>query len=229
MDGTGSFALMSRNFGARNCARIKGDAFSRRFEQGALNLAEDFTDPVLLELVRKSREGDAGAMEALYERTKTSLYGLVFRYTYNHSVAEDILQDVYIKVFTNLDRLEDDRYFIGWVNRVAVNTCLSYLRGPGKRFRKDVPLEKVEQVLGDSSPGAAAVDARKPLEEAIKELPARLRSVFLFHDVQGFKHHEIARILGCSVGTSKSHLFKARMQIRGRLEERGLLGREEKP
>jgi len=183
-------------------------------------LMDKLSEDILVDLVSRSREGEVQAMEILYGHFKSSLVSLAFRYTYNYAAAEDLLQDIFVKVFTHLHTLDDEKAFVRWLYRVAVNTCLSYLRTHGKLSKKTIPLEEVEGVVGDPSSMDTEREANKPLEEAIHNLPTKLKSVFLLHDVQGFKHGEIAQILGCSVGTSKSQLFKARMKIRKYLEEK---------
>jgi RNA polymerase sigma-70 factor (ECF subfamily) len=114
--------------------------------------------------------------------------------------------------------------FVAWAYRIALNTCYSYLRQKKVEFQKTVSLSDVEdtvQVISrDISPEN---DVRKPLDKAIETLPHRLREIFLLHDVQGFKHGEIARMLGLSVGTSKSQLFKARLKLRNYLIDRRLI------
>ncbi len=181
------------------------------------------SDDSLAELVRKCRQGDLRSMETLYGHFKSSLFSLAYRYTYNFAVAEDLLQDIFIKVFTNLHTLDEDEAFVGWMYRVAVNTCLSYVRSHKRVRQKTIPLEEVEAFVSDASSEEVERTANKPLEEAIQSLPAKLKSVFLLHDVQGFKHKEVSQMLGCSVGTSKSQLFKARKKIRKYLENKKLL------
>jgi RNA polymerase sigma-70 factor (ECF subfamily) len=189
-------------------------------EEKSRSWGRNLSDEELSRLVSLCREGDTQAMAALYENFKTPLFGLAFRYTYNFAAAEDLIQDIFIKVFTNLHALDEDRAFIGWLYRISVNTCLSYLRSHKKWLQKTISLEEVRYYLSDTSAEDADEVANRPLEEAIRDLPPRLKSVFLLHDVQGFKHQEIANILGCSVGTSKSQLFKARMKIRKHLEKK---------
>jgi RNA polymerase sigma-70 factor (ECF subfamily) len=184
------------------------------------SLGRELSEDILVDLVSRSREGEVRAMEILYGHFKSSLISLAFRYTYNYAVAEDLLQDIFVKVFTHLYTLDDDKAFVRWLYRVAVNTCLSYLRTHKKLRQRTISLDEVEGVVRDTSSMDAEREANKPLEEAIYSLPAKLKSVFLLHDVQGFKHLEIAQILGCSTGTSKSQLFKARMKIRKYLEEK---------
>ena len=182
--------------------------------------SKELSEQELARLIRLSRDGDLQAMGALYEHFKTSLFSLALRYTYNYAAAEDVIQDVFVKVFTNLHTLDEDKAFVGWLYRIAVNTCLSYLRSHKKLRQKTIPLEDVQGVVADSAATATQKAENKILEQSIQKLPPRLKSVFLLHDVQGFKHQEIAHILGCSVGTSKSQLFKARKRIRKLLEHK---------
>jgi RNA polymerase sigma-70 factor (ECF subfamily) len=179
---------------------------------------KELSEQELKRMVQKCREGDPRAMEALYENFKTSLFNLALRYTYNYAAAEDVIQDVFIKVFTNLHTLDDDKAFVGWLYRIAVNTCFSYLRSHKKFRQRTIPLEDIQGVYADSGPSETERAENRFLEESIQILPPRLKSVFLLHDVQGFKHLEVAQILRCSVGTSKSQLFKARKKIRKYLE-----------
>ena len=181
---------------------------------------KELDDQKLKDLIQQCRNGDTLAMGTLYEHFKTSLFSLALRYTYNYAAAEDVIQDVFVKVFTNLHTLDDDKAFVGWLYRIAVNTCLSYLRSHKKLRQKTIPLEDVQGFVADAEPSATQKAETKILEQTIQKLPPRLKSVFLLHDVQGFKHQEIAHILGCSVGTSKSQLFKARKKIRKLLEHK---------
>lgn len=167
-------------------------------------------------LIRRCQDGDSSAMQALYEQYKTQIFNLAYRYTYNRATAEDLLHDIFIKVFDQLYRLDNTQAFQGWLYRVAVNTCLSFLRSRKSPVKNTVSFTDAAflEPSGYDSHGFT----RKALEAAINELPMKLKSVFLLHDVQGHKHREIAEIMNWSVGTSKSQLFKARMKIRKILE-----------
>lgn len=173
-------------------------------------------------LVRRSREGDSQSMGLLYEQFKGRMFSLAYRYTYNAAAAEDLLQDIFIRVFTHIETLDKDEAFAGWMYRIAVNTCLSYLRSNKKVLQQAVPLSSIEYTVGEDTQNVSEKMLEKPLEEAIQSLPTKLKSVFLLHDVQGYKHREIAQMLGCTVGTSKSQLFKARMKIRSKIEKKQL-------
>jgi RNA polymerase sigma-70 factor (ECF subfamily) len=175
----------------------------------------------LEELVRRGREGDLAAMESIYTMFKGPVFGLVYRYAQNRATAEDLLQDVFLKVFGNMGRVRDAATFPGWVFRIALNTAYSFLRQKRVQADRNVPLEDLEGRLEDRTSAPVERDMQGPLDEAVRALAPRLRSVFILHDVQGYKHEEIARTLGCAVGTSKSQLFKARVRVREFLRARG--------
>ena len=178
-------------------------------------------DRALLEdLVTRGRAGDLAAMESIYEMFKGPVFGLVYRYAQNRAVAEDLLQDVFLKVFSHMRHVRDAATFPGWMFRIAINTAYSHLRQKRAQAEKLVPLDDMEGRIEDRRAEPVERDLRGPLEEAIEALAPRLRSVFVLHDVQGYKHEEIARTLGCAVGTSKSQLFKARLKIREHLRAR---------
>jgi RNA polymerase sigma-70 factor (ECF subfamily) len=172
------------------------------------------------ELVSRGRDGDLAAMESLYGMFKGPVFGLVYRYTQNRAAAEDLLQDVFLKVFSHMGNVRDAATFPGWVFRIAVNTSYSYLRQKRTQADRTVPLDDLEGNVEDRRSEPVERDLQRPLEQAIQALAPRLRSVFVLHDVQGFKHEEIARTLGCAVGTSKSQLFKARIKVREYLRAR---------
>ncbi len=175
---------------------------------------------LLARLIERGRAGDLEAMEALYEMFKRPVFGLQYRHTANREAAEDLLQDVFLKVFTHLREVRDPETFPGWVYRIALNTCYSHLRQKKAQAGRDVSLTDMEERIVDDGAEKVEKDLKGPLEAAIRTLPAGLRSVFVLHDVQGFKHEEIARLLKCSAGTSKSQLFKARMKLRAALKDR---------
>ena len=179
-------------------------------------------DNGLAELIERGKAGETAAMEEIYRRFKSALFNLAFRYAGDRAAAEDLLQDIFIKVFTHLDNVKNPETFSGWVFRIGLNTCYSYLRSRRPEREKGLPLEDIEGTIRGAAEENTARDARRPLDEGIARLPEKLREIFLLHDVEGFKHEEIARLLGLSVGTSKSQLFKARLRLREYLSERGV-------
>jgi RNA polymerase sigma-70 factor (ECF subfamily) len=182
-----------------------------------INLSDSF---FLKDLIRRGREGDIQALEAIYKQFKRPLFNLVYRYTYNSEVAEDLLQDIFLKVFSHLHDIRNAETFVGWIYRIAVNTCYSYLRRKKSQLQRTMPLNEVEGKIEVKTYKSGDEIVKKSLDDAIQNLPDKMKSIFLLHDVQGFKHKEISRMLGCSMGTSKSQLFKARMKIREFLEKK---------
>lgn len=171
----------------------------------------------LADLVDRGRAGEMAALEAIYEMFKGPVFGLVYRHAQDRAAAEDLLQDVFLKVFSHMSEVRDASTFPAWVYRIALNTAYSHLRQKRTQAGKVVPLADVEGRIEEPGTDPVEKDIQGPLEEAIKALAPRLRTVFVLHDVQGFKHEEIARTIGCAVGTSKSQLFKARLKVRAHL------------
>ncbi len=185
-------------------------------------MARDEAPESLSLLLRESREGDERAMERLYERYKNGFFSLALRYTSNRVAAEDLLQDIFIKILSHIRDVENEETFVAWMYRIALNTCYSYLRGQRSAGRRAVSLSEVEGRKEEAVYNGHEESLSGHLEEAIRSLPERLRAVFVLHDVEGYKHREIARILGCTVGTSKSQLFKARLKMRQELRRKKL-------
>jgi RNA polymerase sigma-70 factor (ECF subfamily) len=177
----------------------------------------------LSSLILRSQRGDEQAMEEIYDRYKKPLYNLAYRYTFDRVAAEDLLQDIFIKIFSHLKDVQKKETFVAWMYRIAINTCYSFLRRRRSRDRQMIALSEVEGKKEEAVYDEHEESLAKPLDGALRELPERLRAVFLLHDVQGYKHEEIGRMLGVSVGTSKSQLFKARMRIREWLREKKVL------
>jgi RNA polymerase sigma-70 factor, ECF subfamily len=178
------------------------------------------SDTGLASLLDRSKEGDTLAMEAIYLRFKGAFFSLAYRYGGDRATAEDLLQDIFIKIFTHIEDVRSPEMFPGWAYRIALNSCYSHLREKKSKTRQTVSLSDIGDAIGSDDSAGTESDLRKPLEEAIAGLPRRLKEIFLLHDVQGFKHEEIASLLRLSVGTSKSQLFKARIKVRDFLKAR---------
>lgn len=164
------------------------------------------------DVIRRCQQGDEQAMEMLYVRYKTRLFTLAFRFCYSRCDAEDLLQEIFIKVLRNIRNLRSTKAFNTWLYRIAVNTCIS----AASKQSSTVSLKTFDEDA--HHPGTTEHSIPEGIEQAVRMLPPKQRSVFLLHDVQGMTHKEIARILKCSNGTSKSQLFNARMKIRAHLK-----------
>jgi RNA polymerase sigma-70 factor, ECF subfamily len=172
-----------------------------------------------LDLVKRAQEGDADAFATLFYTHKPRVYSLCLRMTNNTAEAEDLTQDAFMQVFRKLGTFRGDSALSTWLYRVAVNTVLMHFRKKGLRqvsldesTNQDTRLVKREYGSMDERL-SGSVD-RIALARAMQELPAGYRTIFLLHEIKGYEHQEIARILRCSVGNSKSQLHKAKLKMR---------------
>jgi RNA polymerase sigma-70 factor (ECF subfamily) len=174
-------------------------------------------------LVQRAQRGDEQAFATLYQLHNKRVYSLCLRMTRNVAEAEDLAQEAFIRVFRNLHLFRGDSAFSTWLYRIAVNTVLMKLRR-----HKSPPVLSLDEPVSFNSPSlkhqvgkrdqslCGAID-RIALCRAMEELPSGCRQIFHLHEVEGYQHHEIAELLHCSVGNSKSQLNKARMKMRDRL------------
>ena len=171
------------------------------------------------EAIERAKQGDADAFEALYNLHKRRVYSLCLRMTANTAAAEDLTQEAFLQLFRKIGTFRGESAFSTWLHRMAVNVVLMQLRKKGLPV---VPLEETMETEEESprkEPGAedprlaGSVD-RMQLQKSIEGLPPGYRMIFLLHDVEGYEHNEIAAMVGCSIGNSKSQLHKARMKLR---------------
>lgn len=158
--------------------------------------------------------GDPQAFERLYRRHVARIYSLCRRMV-GEGEAEEVTQDVFVRAWEKLDRFGRRAAFGTWLYRVAINVCLGErAKTSRRRFRFWSDEATVERAAGRRSQS----DVRLDLSRAIEQLPHGAREVFVLHDVEGYKHREIAELLGIAAGTSKSQLHEARMALRGHLK-----------
>ena len=172
-----------------------------------------------LELVKRAQRGDSDAFAALFYAHKPRVYSLCLRMTNNTAEAEDLTQDAFLQVFRKLATFRGDSALSTWLYRVAVNTVLMHFRKKGLRqvsldesSNQDTRLVKRE--YGSVDDRLSGCVDRIALARAMQDLPAGYRTIFLLHEIKGYEHQEIARILRCSVGNSKSQLHKAKLKMR---------------
>ena len=169
-------------------------------------------------LAQKAANGSIAAFEIIYERYNRRTYSLCLRMTKNQTEAEDLTQDVFIQLFRKIGSFQGKSAFSTWLHRLTVNQVLMHFRRRSVKNEKTAEDEIPEQtVVGTENPLKMPVVDRIALKNAVEQLPNGYRRVFLLHDVEGYEHEEIARLMGISVGTSKSQLHKARLKLRGLL------------
>jgi RNA polymerase sigma-70 factor (ECF subfamily) len=179
--------------------------------------AVESTDAAIL---AKAQAGDHAAFAHLYALHKRRVYSLCLRMLGNVAEAEDLTQESFLQLHRKIATFRGDSAFSTWLHRLTINVVLMHLR------RKGLNLISLDEAL-DPSPehgparsfGApdmrltGSID-RMTLEKAVESLPAGYRLIFVLHDIEGYEHNEIATLLDCSIGNSKSQLHKARMKLR---------------
>jgi RNA polymerase sigma-70 factor, ECF subfamily len=172
------------------------------------------------ELTQAASRGDMAAFEEIYRRHHRRVYSLCLRMTQNQSEAEDLAQDVFVQLFRKAGSFRGESAFTTWLHRMTVNQVLMHFRRKKVRDERSGEDEETPDRAepGTENPNAMPVVDRIALDHAIKQLPPGYRTTFVLHDIEGYEHEEVARIMGCSVGTSKSQLHKARMKLRALLK-----------
>ena len=155
-------------------------------------------------------KGDAMAFERLYRRHLARIHSLCRRML-NPEMADDVTQDVFVRAWQKLHLFRGEAAFGTWLHRLAINVVLAKRADAAKqrnRFSED------ETIWERAAAKPYAGDTRMDFEAALAKLPEGAREIFVLHDIEGYKHEEIAGLLGVSAGTSKSQLHRARMALR---------------
>ena len=176
------------------------------------------------EAISRAQQGDGLCFESLYSFHKRRVYSLCLRMTGNTAEAEDLTQEAFLQLYRKITTFRGESAFSTWLHRLAVNVVLMHLR---KKGLPEVSLQEALEPAEEDGPkkdiGAhdqvldGSID-RVNLERAIETLPPGYRIIFVLHDVEGYEHNEIAEMMGCSIGNSKSQLHKARMKLRDLLK-----------
>ena len=198
----------------------------QRPDKGTLTQAKKMIAPGLTEAeaIERAKGGDAESFEALYSLHKRRVYSLCLRMVGNVAEAEDLTQEAFLQLYRKIGTFRGESAFSTWLHRLAVNVVLMHLR---KKGLPEVSLDEMLEPQHDEGPKkdigardnalAGSVD-RVNLERAVESLPPGYRIIFVLHDVEGYEHNEIAEMMGCSIGNSKSQLHKARMKLRDLLK-----------
>jgi RNA polymerase sigma-70 factor (ECF subfamily) len=178
------------------------------------------------EAIHLAQAGNAAAFEFLYQLHRRRVYALCLRMVGSPSDAEDLMQEAFLQLFRKIGTFRGESAFSTWLHRMTVNVVLMRLR------KKSLPVASLEELTEpDEETGGPRKDVGAPdlrlsgvvdrvnLQRSMEKLAPGYRTVFVLHDVQGYEHNEIAGIMGCSVGNSKSQLHKARTRLRELLQE----------
>lgn len=171
------------------------------------------------QFIARAQRGDEEAFAALFEAHKRRVYSLCLRMLGNPTEAEDLTQEAFLQLFRKIGTFRGESAFSTWLHRLSVNVVLMHLR---KKGLNQISLDETENSQGEPIKRDYGDDDRRlvgsidriGLNRAIAELPPGYRTVFILHDVEGYEHNEIAEIMNCSIGNSKSQLHKARLKLR---------------
>jgi RNA polymerase sigma-70 factor (ECF subfamily) len=167
-------------------------------------------------LVRRAQAGDTAAFEELYRGSVRRVYALCFRLAGETSLAEELTQDVFVRAWEKLGTFRQDSAFSSWLYPLTVNVALSERRSRRRRTARVMATEDPTVFEKPSPSGRPEIGF--DIEKALASLPPGARSVFVLHDVEGFRHEEIAQMTGVAAGTSKAQLHRARRLLREALK-----------
>lgn len=162
--------------------------------------------------VARAQSGDVAAFELLYRSHVGRVYAVCLRMTANPALAEELTQDAFVRAWQKLDSFRGDSAFGTWLHRLAVNVVLGERRSRSRRTARVTTVDDLTAV--ESSGTGTDPGMRVDLDAAIAQLPEGARTVFVLHDVEGYRHHEVAEMVGVAVGTSKAQLHRARKLLR---------------
>jgi RNA polymerase sigma-70 factor, ECF subfamily len=179
-----------------------------------------------LALIEKVKLGDYAPFEFLYRSYKRRIFSLCLRMTDDFALAEDFTQEAFITAFRRIDTFRGDSAFATWLHRIAVNIVLMHVRQQKSRGSmaslddagSDEDVSMGERLGREDRHLSSSID-RVALEMAINRLAPGYRIVLVLHDIEGYEHSEIAELMGCSIGNTKSQLHKARLRLRQLLRE----------
>ena len=159
---------------------------------------------------------DMESFEKIYRRHHKRVYSLCFRMVTSASEAEDLTQEVFLQLYRKLHTFRGESSFTTWLHRLTVNQVLMHFRKAIVKTEKTTEdgTTPIRVVIGTENPRRMSLIDRIALNEAIAQLSPGYRMVFILHDLEGYEHDQIGKMLGCAVGTSKSQLHKARLRLR---------------
>jgi RNA polymerase sigma factor (sigma-70 family) len=182
-----------------------------------------------MELVQRARQGDLSAYDELVRRYQERIYATVYHMTSNHEDANDLAQEAFIKAFHALKTFKGGSSFYTWIYRIAVNKTINFLKQ--RKHKSQLSLDDLDfnaehdpdfvALVSEKTPrrDAGLSELQEKLNEALQRLSEPHRLVVTLHDVQGLSHEEIAKIMGCNIGTVRSRLFYARQQLQAYLSD----------
>ena len=179
-------------------------------------------------LVERCRANDEAAFNEVVARYKTKIYNYIYRMTGSSDDAEDLTQEVFIRLYTSIDSFRSQSSLNTWLFRIAGNLCVDRFRRGKNRtpaYSLDAPVGETEGEMAHEVADLTYephrllenVEMAEQIQAALALLPEKLRATLILHDIEGMPYDEVAQVVGCPLGTVKSRLFNARTQLRQRL------------
>lgn len=178
------------------------------------------------ELIEKSRQGDLVAFEALIAKYEKKVYTIAFRFMGNHADASDLAQEAFIRVYKSLNSFRAEASFLTWLNHIVANVCRDDLRK--RKKQNTVSLEEVKELKKTNLAASQNIpeetimlkERQEALQDVINSLPVDFKWIIIMREFQDFSYEEIASQIGCSIGTVKSRLSRARQLLREKVLKR---------
>lgn len=169
------------------------------------------------ELVAGCKADKPQSQRLLYDKYRGLVMGIALRYTQNMSDAEDLAQDVFVRIFININKLKDENALPTWIKSIATHAAIDFLRSKNQE-RQIVPLDELPVEITDVHCERYEGISAEQLLKFVQELPDGYRTVFNLCAIDGYKQEEIASILGCSHATVRSQYFKAKRLLKEKIE-----------
>ncbi|MBW1916368.1 MAG: RNA polymerase sigma factor [Deltaproteobacteria bacterium] len=170
-------------------------------------------------LIQSFLEGDRIAFERLILGHKDRVYNLCFRFIGDNQDADDLAQEVFIKVFKSLKKFRFQSSFLTWLYRITINTCKNRIKSRDFKYRKMNVSDNIEMIESKESPTISLEKKEKTrlIQDAINLLPIKQREIIILKDIDGLSYDEVSKITGCKLGTLKSRLSRARLELKKKL------------
>jgi len=179
---------------------------------------ETLTNDEVIELVRLSVQGDRNAFKKLYDQYNRQIYTLAMRMTTDHLLSQDILQDIFLRVWQKLHTFKFESSFFSWLYRLSLNVIMRKTKSNSKHTTGNNEVDVEELLSSQKFESSDSINGAIDLERALLKLPEQPRKIFILYVMEGFSHKEIKEIAGISEGASKAHLSRARAVLRKELQ-----------
>lgn len=179
-------------------------------------------------LIERVKQGDEKAFEQIFYRYQEKVYNVAYRMTGNRETAEDMTQEVFLRLFQKIRKFKGKSSFSTWLYRLTVNLCLDHLRKRDAHPAESLDDIEEEALVYGKTPEDDLIlkERREAVQRIINSLPDRLRAIIILREMEGLSYKELAEAMNCSMGRVKSLLYEARMELKRRIERNKHLFKE---